>query len=56
MSGKLRFERDWPPLTPSQAVMLTDWLWALAHEVELYYVDEIRSHQQAEAYQRENCR
>jgi len=52
MSEKQGIELDLPLLSPSQAVMLTDWLFAFAHELERYYADEIRSQQQADVYQR----
>ena len=36
-----------PALSPSQAITLADCLFALAHELELRYGDDIRSQQQA---------
>jgi hypothetical protein len=35
-----------PALSPTQAVDLVDWLMGAAHELELYYADEIRSQRQ----------
>ena len=42
-----------PALSPSQAIILTDWLFALAHELESRYGDDIRSQQQATRNQQE---
>ena len=42
-----------PPLSPSQAITLADWLFALAHELESRYGDDIRSQQQATRNQQE---
>ena len=36
-----------PALSPEQAVDLADWLLETAHQLELFYADEIRSQQQA---------
>ena len=36
-----------PALSPTQAVDLVDWLMGAAHELELFYADEIRSQRQA---------
>ncbi len=36
-----------PALPPSQAITLADWLFALAHELESRYGDNIRSQLQA---------
>ncbi|MFT5083604.1 MAG: hypothetical protein ACI9Y1_001649, partial [Lentisphaeria bacterium] len=36
-----------PLLSPSQAIILSDCLFALAHQLELDYADEIRSLKQA---------
>jgi hypothetical protein len=37
-----------PALSPTQAVDLVDWLMGAAHELELFYADEIRSQKQAD--------
>jgi hypothetical protein len=44
-----------PALSPSQAITLADWLFALAHELECRYGDDIRSEQQAARNQQEKC-
>ena len=36
-----------PALSPTQVVDLVDWLLDAAHELELFYADEIRSQKQA---------
>ncbi len=36
-----------PALSPTQVVDLVDWLLEAAHELELFYADEIRSQRQA---------
>ena len=36
-----------PALSPTQVVDLVDWLLDAAHELELFYADEIRSQRQA---------
>ncbi len=36
-----------PALSPTQVVDLVDWLLETAHELELFYADEIRSQKQA---------
>ena len=35
-----------PMLSPEAAYALSEWLFELAQEVDLYYGDEIRSHRQ----------
>lgn len=42
-----------PALSPAQAITLADWLFALAHELESRYGDDIRSEQQATRNQQE---
>lgn len=42
-----------PALSPSQAITLTDWLFALAHEVECHLGDDTRSQQQVDRNQQE---
>lgn len=42
-----------PALSPSQAMILADWLFALAHELECRYGDDIRSQQQETRNQQE---
>jgi len=34
-----------PMLSPAAAYALSSWLFNLAHEIDLYYGDEIRSYQ-----------
>jgi hypothetical protein len=36
-----------PALSPTQVVDLVDWLLEAAHELELFYAEEIRSQKQA---------
>jgi hypothetical protein len=36
-----------PALSPTQVVGLVDWLLEAAHELELFYAEEIRSQKQA---------
>ena len=36
-----------PALSPTQVADLVDWLLDAAHELELFYADEIRSQKQA---------
>jgi hypothetical protein len=36
-----------PALSPAQVVDLADWLMETAHELELFYAEEIRSQKQA---------
>ena len=40
-----------PTLPPDQVLVVTDWLFALAHELELYYADEIRSRRQGSRHE-----
>jgi len=35
-----------PVLSPQAAYTLSNWLFELAHEIDFYYSDEIRSYQQ----------
>ena len=42
-----------PALPPSQAITLADWLFALAHELESRYGDDIPSQQQVTRNQQE---
>jgi hypothetical protein len=42
-----------PALSPSQAMILSEGLFALAHELECRYGDDIRSQQQATRNQQE---
>jgi hypothetical protein len=37
-----------PALSPTQVVDMVDWLLEAAHELELFYADEIRSQRQAD--------
>ena len=44
-----------PNLTPKEAYVLSNWLFALAHEIDHYYGDEIRSHMHRLDDEREQC-
>jgi hypothetical protein len=47
MSDERTLKITLPLLSPSQAIILSDCLFALAHQLELDYADEIRSLKQA---------